>query len=352
MLLKTSPLISAEEILSELPVDRNTQLSIERNNQELRNIFSGKDRRKVMIIGPCSAYPAEDLFEFTKPFQEIQEQVKETIMMILRVYIYKPRTKLGWKGPGHQPNIYGEPNIEAGIRYCRNMMLEVVRMGIPIADEMLRVEMGEYFNDLLSYQAVGARSTEDAKHREFASALNVPVGMKNPTSGDVGIGVNGVVTAQSQHDFPHNGQRYETNGNPSAHLILRGGSDGPNYDEMDRASELMSRNKIANPQIVIDVSHDNSVDPETGKKDPLKQLDVLKYTADNYLDRSALRGWMIESHLKTGRQEMPKNPQDLIRGLSLTDACIAIDEVAPVILEIHNRLRGVRFSQWLMTGSQ
>jgi 3-deoxy-7-phosphoheptulonate synthase len=347
--LKRIELPKPEEILDELPLSADLEADVAGHRGALREILDGRSDKMIMIAGPCSAWPQEAVLEYAEKIVPLAQEVHDRIMVVMRGYIQKPRTTIGWTGPLVQPDPYGEPDISAGIRYCRKMLLEVVRMGLPVADEMLFTHNGGYFDDVLSYLAVGARSAEDSEHRYIASALDVPVGIKNPTSGNSGIGINSLIAAQSGHTFAHSGYQITSDGNPYAHLILRGGLSNngateTNYstEKMDEALRIMG-DKVRNPAIVMDASHDNCRDPLTGKKDHRRQSAVVASTLDsmeeNPLVALHLKGWMIESFLEEGAQSAEKLRRDeLTYGVSITDPCISLEQFASLAHSTYDRL--------------
>ena len=338
--------ISRPEMVKEkLPLTQNLHERVEQDRKELFDIIEGKDKRKIVIVGPCSAWPKEAVIEYAKQIKQLQEEVKDTLKIVMRVYTQKPRTTLGWTGPINQPNPFENPDIEAGIQYCRETMLEIISLDLPIADEALFTHGNGYFDDLLSWVAIGARSSEDQEHRIYASMLDEAVGMKNPTSGDIKKAINSVVAAQNSHTFLLNNTQVTTQGNQHAHLILRGGNGEPNISnkELQKASQILQES-VENPSILIDCSHENSVNEE-GKKDPLKQGDVLKQTIEDMQNedilKSTIKGFMIESFLKTGKQSIDnaKSKNDLdLEGLSITDGCLGIEETKELIKEISKKL--------------
>lgn len=342
---KTIP--GPEEVLKKLPLTEQLRKQVERDRQELIDILEGRDNRKIVIIGPCSAWPKQAVIQYASRLKEIEAKVKDRIKIVLRVYTQKPRTTVGWKGALNQPDPYADPDIEQGIMYCRKMMLDALQAGLPLADEAVFTHNEGYFTDLLSWIAIGARSGEDQEHRIFASMIDHPVGVKNPTSGNIAVGVNSVIAAQHPHVFVLNGKQIRTDGNPHAHLVLRGGKGKPNATprKIRKAISLMEEKNIKNPSVIIDVSHENSIDPETGKKDPLKQpavvKDILDLIQEDPQASEGVKGFMIESFLKTGKQDMKKatKTEDLdMGGLSITDACVGIDETERMLLDLHERL--------------
>jgi 3-deoxy-7-phosphoheptulonate synthase len=334
-----------DEILSELPADEQLTGQIHGFRDEIKEILDGRSQRLIMIAGPCSAWPSEAVLEFADMLRPIADEVRDKILIVMRGYIQKPRTALGWPGPLVQPDPYEKPDIARGIRYCRKMLLEVNKMGLPVADEMLFTHNGGYFDDILSYLAVGARSAEDSEHRYIASSLDIPVGIKNPTSGNHRVGINSIVAARSGHTFAHNGYQITSNGNPHAHLILRGGERGANYStaSLEESIGIMEKAGLNNPSVVVDASHDNCKDPESGKKDPKRQITVVKSTLDSMEESepvsSNFKGWMIEAFLGEGSQNAEKLARDQLEyGVSITDPCIDIHAMAQLAYSTHDRL--------------
>ena len=320
---------------------------VKKDREEVFDIFEGRDPRKILIVGPCSAWPAEAIVDYATKLKAVSDKVKDKIKVIMRVYTQKPRTTLGWTGPINQPDPFKEPDLEKGITYCRQMMLDVLEAGIPVADEALFTHNEGYFADLISWIAIGARSGEDQEHRIYASLIAHPVGIKNPTAGNLDIATNSVLAAQNSHVFQLGGRQIRTTGNPHAHLVLRGGAGKANCDaeSMRKALDLMNEKKIKNASIIVDASHDNSIDPKTGKKDPLLQpeilLDVVKSMKQDGKFMDGIKGFMIESFIKPGKQDMKKanSLEELdVGGLSVTDGCIGIDATKELIEKLGEEL--------------
>ncbi len=220
---------SPDEIIAAAPLSAKAYVDIERHRTEIKAILSGQDQRMLVIVGPCSAWPESAVLDYAQRLKALSDQVNQALKIVMRVYIQKPRTTKGWIGPVNQPDPFAYPDIEAGIKYARKMMVKVVEMGLPIADEALFTHNARGFLELLSWVAIGARSAEDQEHRIFASAINCPVGLKNPTHGSLEVGVNSVIAAQYPHVAVLNGCEVQTHGNNYAHLVLRGSKSGPNY---------------------------------------------------------------------------------------------------------------------------
>lgn len=333
----------ANLVKDKLPLSEELQKQVEEDRKELFEIFKGKDKRKILIVGPCSAWPDTAVIDYAKKIKEVSDKVKDKIKIILRVYTQKPRTTIGWTGPINQPDPFKDPDLEEGIIYCRKMMIKILEIGLPIADEALFTHNEGYFSDLLSWIAIGARSSEDQEHRVFASMIDSPVGLKNPTSGNLQIAANSVLSAQNPHVFLAHGQQIKTTGNKHAHLILRGGAGGPNYkfERLQRAVIYLKENKVENLSILVDVSHDNSANLETAKKNPLLQpeimVDVVESMKKDKELFNVIKGFMIESFNKTGKQDLKSKDLDL-SGLSVTDPCIGIEETKEVIDKLYDEL--------------
>ena len=335
---------SVEEIIQQYPLSDAGHHKIMHDRREIRHILEGKDNRLLMIVGPCSAWPKEAVLEYAKRLVELNEEVKQSLKIVMRLYIQKPRTTKGWSGPVNQPDPYAEPDIEAGIHYVREMMVEVVEMGLPIADECLFTHNARGFSELVSWFAIGARSSEDHEHRIFASAANCPVGMKNPTHGSIAIGVNSVVAAQHSHVAAIDRHEVQTMGNPHAHLVLRGCNQAPNYSlaHMEEVKNHIITHQVKNPAVVIDVSHDNCL--INGKKDyraqPAIIFEVMKYLKNHPDLRKLMKGFMVESYLKEGNQKLDACNASTIdlNGLSITDPCLGWEQTKELLLTLANQV--------------
>lgn len=329
---------TGDELISKIPLSQTAMDSILRNRQEIQDIIMGKDKRKMMIVGPCSAWPKEAVFDYAKRLLDLNEEVKDKLKLVMRVYIQKPRTIKGWTGPVNQPDPLLPPDIEAGIYYARDTMVRVAEMGLPIADEALFTHNARGFLELLSWVAIGARSSEDQEHRIFASSIDFPVGIKNPTSGSIKIGVNGVIAAQHTHFAVFDGYEVETSGNDFAHLVLRGGSSGANYSEkyLWEAAQCLKDARAKNPAVIVDVSHDNCI--INGKKNYKAQSEIILNVVETLQQKPELanlvKGFMLESFIKEGRQDAKPGEAIDMSGLSITDACLGWDETKELILKV------------------
>lgn len=300
----------------------------------------GEDDRILLVIGPCSSDNEEAVLDYANRLAKLQEEVKDRVFMVMRVYTAKPRTNGdGYKGLVHQPDAEGEPNLINGIKAVRNLHYRVItETGITTADEMLYPENLTLVDDLVSYIAIGARSVEDQQHRFVASGIDVPTGMKNPTSGNLNIMFNGIYAAQAKQNFLFNGEEVNTSGNPLAHAILRGavneyGKNIPNYyyDNVLDTIEQYERMNLENPFIMIDTNHDNS-----GKK-YMEQIRIVRQTLINRdwneQIRKYVRGFMIESYIEDGRQDQPD-----VYGKSITDPCLGWENTEKLVREIYDTL--------------
>ncbi len=343
-IVKSLPTV--EELHEAYPLTDNLRDQVQNDIREIQNILAGNDPRKLLIIGPCSAWPSEAVIEYAKALLPLKEKYSDHIKFVMRVYIQKPRTTVGWVGPVNQPNPFEKPDIAKGFAYCRHMMLEIIKMGYAIADEVLYTHKKGYFTDLYSWVAIGARSTEDQEHRIFASMLDIPVGLKNSTDGSIEKGVNSIIASQYSHTFALSGSQIITDGNPYAHLILRGGNGKSNYDidSLIHASTLLVSKKVSNPAIIVDVSHDNSLDPETGKKDPLRQPQIIDSVLESMQQephlQTVIKGFMVESFLEDGKQNINActSLSDVIKGVSITDGCIGLSNTITMIEHLAEKL--------------
>ncbi len=326
-----------DEVITANPLSEEGAARVMQDRKEVMDIISGKDDRLLVITGPCSAWPADALLEYGKRLVALNEKVKDKLKLILRVYIQKPRTTVGWTGPVNQPDPFADPDIEKGVNYTRGLMVKLIEMGLPIADEALFTHNSKAFAGLLTWIAIGARSSEDQEHRIHASVLDCPVGMKNPTSGSIKIGVNGVIAAQRPHTAVFDGSQVETKGNPYAHLVLRGGANGPNYHlaGLYKAQKYLEDAGVSNPAIVVDASHDNCKINKV--KDPRVQMDVVREVMHNLRFhpelRKTVKGFMLESFIKEGNQKVSGNTPDSIdmEGLSITDPCLSWEDTEKLI---------------------
>jgi len=337
----TSDKINIEEMRSLSKLTGEALAQKEARDRELVSIIKGEDNRLLLIIGPCSSDNEEAVLEYAKRLAKLQEEVKDRIFMVMRVYTAKPRTNGdGYKGLIHQPNTSKLPDLINGIHAVRNLHYRVItETGLTTADEMLFPSNHVLADDLVSYHAVGARSVEDQEHRFVASGIDVPTGMKNPTSGNLKVMLNALHAAQNSQNFIYNGAEVETDGNSLAHVILRGGSNEhgdyePNYyyDVLLKLIQQYENMNLINPFIVVDTNHDNS------GKNYLEQVRIVRQTLINrdWNDKinKYVRGFMIESYLEDGRQDKPE-----VFGKSITDPCLGWENTQQLIYEIYHTLK-------------
>lgn len=331
-------LIPTKDILRLLPLSKEDEQSILQHRQEIKNILSGIDNRLILIVGPCSAWPNLAVLEYAKRLQYLYQKVSNKIKIVMRVYPHKPRTTLGWHGALMQPDPYQEININQGIKYSREMMLAVVKLGLPVASEILNINLHQYFIDLLSWVAIGARSSENQEHRLFASYLDIPTGLKNPTHGSLEIAVNSILTAQHKHSIVLDNYQINTSGNDFSHLVLRGGNKQPNFfnENLELVSKLFIKNNIQNPSIIIDVNHDNSI--KNNIPDYTTQSHNIFSILNNIKKKSNLqkivKGFMVESFIEDGNQKIYSGNKINLNGLSITDPCIGWNETEELIMEL------------------
>ena len=325
------------EVKKMYPLDEAARATIADRSAQIRRVFTGEDSRLLLVIGPCSADREDAVLEYVSRLREVQERVKEKVLIVPRIYTNKPRTTGdGYKGMLHQPNPNERPDMFRGIVAIRELHMRAVReTGFVCADEMLYPENHRYLDDLLGYVAVGARSVEDQQHRLTASGVEMPVGMKNPTSGDLSVMMNAITAAQHQHMFIFRGWEVQTEGNPLAHAILRGymnhhGQSMPNYhyEDLLRLARLYADSGLQNPGAIIDTNHANS------GKQPLEQIriarEVLMNCRYNSEIRAIVKGFMIESYLADGAQKIGGGTY----GQSITDPCIGWEKTERLIEEL------------------
>jgi 3-deoxy-7-phosphoheptulonate synthase len=328
---------TAEEIIEQIPLPEHIKKIKQDRDEQISNILENKDNRFILIIGPCSADNEDSVCEYIGKLAVMQEKVKDKILIIPRIYTNKPRTTgEGYKGMVHQPDPSKEPDLCEGIIAIRKLHIRALsEFHMPAADEMLYPENYTYLLDVLGYIAVGARSVENQQHRLTVSGVCTPVGMKNPTSGDITVMLNSIYAAQQGHHFIYNGWEIETSGNPLAHAILRGAVDSsgrniPNYhyEDLIYAAYEYERLELVNPTIIVDTNHANSM--KRFYEQPRIAREVLTSRTYDPLLNKMIKGLMIESYLVEGRQEIGAN----IYGKSITDACLGWEKTEELIYKI------------------
>ena len=336
MVLERQLAVTAE-IKERCPLTMKMSDTIGRKRTEIKEVFEGKDNRKLLIIGPCSADNEDSVIDYIGRLARIQDKVKEKILIVPRIYTNKPRTTgEGYKGMLHQPDPTEKPDMIKGIIATRHLHMRAVEeTGFVCADEMLYPENYQYLDDVLGYIAVGARSVENQQHRLVASGVDVPVGMKNPTSGDYTVMMNAILAAQHGHTFIYRGWEAHSQGNPLAHSILRGytnkhGQSQPNYhyEDLIRLCDYYDERELKNPAVIIDTNHSNS------NKNPYEQPRIIKDVLhsgrqNDRIDR-ILKGFMVESYIEDGNQKVGGG----CYGKSITDPCLGWDKTEKLIYEI------------------
>ena len=322
-IVDTTLLKSPNEVTSELPLSERAASVVFGARQEIQAVLHGEDPRPLVIVGPCSIHDPEAAIDYAGRLLELKRRHVGELLVVMRVYFEKPRTTVGWKGLINDPRLDGSNDIPAGIRSARRLLLNLAELGMPAATEMLDPIIPQYIADLVSWTAIGARTTESQTHREMASGLSMPVGFKNGTDGGLGVAINAIIAASQPHSFlgvdpeGHVGV-VRTRGNPHTHLVLRGGNSGPNYASAQVAAAAQALAKAGtNLRMLVDCSHDNS------GKNHLQQPAVLTEIGQQLRGGSPhLLGVMIESNLVSGKQELRGDKSSLTYGQSITDACV------------------------------
>ena len=325
------PLLPPAILMEELPLAEQCAELVASTRKKVGDIVSGRDDRLVVIVGPCSVHDPKAAVEYTSRLKKIRETLSSELEIVMRVYFEKPRTTVGWKGLINDPQLDGSFNINAGLRQARSLLREIVEMGVPAGTEFLDPITPQFIADLVSWGAIGARTTESQVHRELASGLSMPVGFKNGTGGSIQIAVDAVNAARHPHRFLSVTKQglaaiVATRGNQDSHVILRGGSDGPNFspEHVSAVTDKLERVCLS-PRVMVDCSHANS------GKDPTKQPAVAESIAEQIAtSRKGVAGVMIESFLVGGRQNHSPGCE-LVYGQSITDGCLAWEDTLGVL---------------------
>ena len=330
-----------KEIMEEMPLPNNIKEIKKNRDIEIRKVFENESDKFLLIIGPCSADNEGSVCEYIEKLAKVQEKVKDSIIIIPRIYTNKPRTTgEGYKGMASQPDPSKEPDMDAGLRAIRKLHLKALsEYHMPAADEMLYPENYKYLSDLLGYIAVGARSVENQQHRFTVSGVDMPVGMKNPTGGDLNVMLNSIKAAQNGHTFIYSGFQVETSGNPLAHAVLRGavnsyGRNIPNYhyEDLIHIAREYEKQQHLNPSIIVDTNHANSM--KLYKEQPRIAREVLMIRKDDSLLKKMIKGFMIESYIVEGKQNVGCGTY----GKSITDACLGWKSTEKLIYNIAENL--------------
>ena len=324
--VETRPLVAPVILQSDLPLTERATHTVQATRQRIKRILSGEDQRLLVIVGPCSVHDLGAAEEYAGALVQIRERLQAKLEIVMRVYFEKPRTTIGWKGLINDPHLDGSYDINTGLRKARGLLLYLAERGLHAATELLDPVVPQYIADLISWTAIGARTTESQTHREMASGLSMPIGYKNGTDGSVTIAINAMEAASRPHHFLGiNRQGHaaivSTTGNPDGHLVLRGGGSGTNYhpEAIAAAAEALQKADLPH-RVMVDCSHGNS------NKDYRRQAEVLEAVASQVQQGgTAVMGVMLESHLVAGSQKIPADLSQLTYGQSITDACIDLD---------------------------
>jgi 3-deoxy-7-phosphoheptulonate synthase len=331
--IETLPLVAPCVLKTELPVDEPVVATVVKTRETVRQILQGADDRLLCIVGPCSIHDPEGALDYAERLRQLSGEVNARLFVLMRVYFEKPRTTVGWKGLINDPHMDDTCQMETGLRIARRLLLEINQMGLGAATEMLDPITPQYIADLISWAAIGARTTESQTHREMASGLSMPVGFKNSTDGNLQVAVNAIESARHPHSFLGITQDgltaiVRTTGNPDTHVVLRGGK-GPNYDarSIEECCRLLAKARLE-PRVLVDCSHAQTA------KDYTRQPSVLKALVEQRCNHgNAIMGVMLESNIGAGSQPLVRNRAALKYGVSITDPCIDWPTTEQCLLE-------------------
>ncbi len=336
---ETQSLLAPFELLEKMPANEQNRACVSAGRNDIKAILEGKDDRLLVIVGPCSIHDYDSALEYAQRLRKLSLAVSDRICLVMRCYFEKPRTALGWKGLINDPSLDGSCDIAAGIALVRRILLDITALGVPVATEALEPNLANYYQDLVSWTAIGARTAESQLHRQFASGLSSPVGIKNATNGCIDTAINALLAVRSEHCFAGIDQRgrmsaIQTTGNKSSHIILRGGHGGPNYDAaaIGLCKDALAKAK-AETRIVVDCSHANS-----GKKAVNQQRVVDSLLEQISNGERSIAGLMLESHLNPGSQKLQADLAQLDYGVSVTDECIGWEATEVLLRRLKNSL--------------
>lgn len=335
------PLATSKELQEKIPATEKVVEQIEESRNIVNNIILNKDNRILAIVGPCSIHDTKAAMEYAARLKAISDKISDKIYVVMRTYFEKPRTVGGWKGLIIDPDLDESYNIEKGLILARTLLIDIIELGLPVGCEVLDPVVPQYIDELMSWSAIGARTTESQTHRNLSSGLSVAVGFKNSTNGNISNAVNAIKSAALPSAFigvdrVGNISVIRTKGNELGHLILRGGNNGPNYydEKVEEAREILIKNNL-NPSIIVDCSHANS-----GKK-AYRQERVLRSVIDQInFGETSIRGFMIESNIHSGSQKICTDIKCLRYGISVTDECISIEDTERMLLSAYENLKG------------
>jgi 3-deoxy-7-phosphoheptulonate synthase len=335
-----TPIIAPCDLRQVFPLSEKDRAFVSRSREQIKEIIQRRDKRLMVVVGPCSIHDTEAAIEYAGRLAELSRKVDDQLLLIMRVYFEKPRTTVGWKGLINDPDMNGTHLISKGLGIARGLLSRMTALEVPVANEMLDPITPEYVADLISWGAIGARTTESQTHREMSSGLSFPVGFKNGTDGNLQIAIDAMKAAQHPHSFlgiNREGRTsiIQTSGNPDVHIVLRGGSKKANYypEDIAHTEGHLNKNGLL-PTIMVDCSHGNS------NKDYQRQPEVLECVVDQMLaGNSSISGVMIESNLEAGSQKIPSDITQLKYGVSITDACIDWATTEKILINAHKRLQ-------------
>lgn len=335
-----TPIIAPADLRQVFPLSESDRAFVSRSREQIKEIIQRRDKRLMVVVGPCSIHDTEAAIEYAKKLAELSRKVDDQLLLIMRVYFEKPRTTVGWKGLINDPDMDGTHLISKGLGIARSLLSRMTALQVPVANEMLDPITPEYVADLISWGAIGARTTESQTHRELASGLSFPIGFKNGTDGNLQIAIDAMKASMHSHSFlgiNREGRTsiIQTSGNPDVHIVLRGGSRKVNYHPEDivHTEEHLNKNGLLST-IMVDCSHGNS------NKDYQKQPEVLECVVDQILaGNSSISGVMIESYLEAGNQKIPSDISHLKYGVSITDACIDWVTTEKILFKAHKKLQ-------------
>jgi 3-deoxy-7-phosphoheptulonate synthase len=336
---EVTPIIAPTDLKQVFPLSFEGAKFVSDSRRAIENILHGEDERIIAIVGPCSIHDPKAALEYANKLAKFAKQLDDKIFIVMRVYFEKPRTTVGWKGLINDPDLNGTHQISKGLGIARQLFCAITDLKLPIASEMLDPITPQYLSDMISWGAIGARTTESQTHREMASGLSFPVGFKNGTDGGLKIALDAMAASLRPHSFL--GINFEgktsivhTKGNPNVHIVLRGGNTGPNYfpQDIDKVVNLLSENKLPEA-IMIDCSHANS------NKDHKKQPAVLENIINQINEgQKSIKGFMVESNLFEGNQSIPEDLSKLKYGVSVTDKCVNWETTEEMLLNAYNSL--------------
>ena len=332
-------LISVSDMEKENPISSKAAATLSEGRKRFIDVLNDKDKRFIVVIGPCSIHDVDAAKEYATKLKALSEKVGDQILIFMRTYFEKPRTALGWKGLINDPNLDGSFDIDKGLKVARKLLLDLAEMGVYTATELLDPITAAYLAHLVTWAAIGARTTESQIHREMVSGLSIPVGFKNATNGDLNVALNAIKSASHPHRFLGTNDDgrisvIHTKGNKNTHIVLRGGIGRPNYspEEIKKAEQALK--EFSFPlKIMVDCSHDNS-----GKNHEKQSGVVSDILSQKKNGCSSIFSIMLESNLKPGNQKLEKDGKGLVRGVSITDKCIGWEETEEIVLEAHRVL--------------